>query len=94
MPPWWKLFFGVAVLGQQVLSDVDSNETANTVPPIDDSDIVGGTLAQEPYPYFAHWTVGCGATLIHDDILLSAAHCSVGYGGSNQVSIGSLYRGE
>lgn len=28
------------------------------------------------YPYFAHWSHAmCGATIVHDDILLSAGHC-------------------
>ncbi|CAB9518558.1 Kallikrein 1-related peptidase [Seminavis robusta] len=30
----------------------------------------------EDYPFFAHWMQqGCGASVIHHDILLSAAHC-------------------
>jgi secreted trypsin-like serine protease len=40
--------------------------------------IVGGTpVAVGDYPFFA-WSAGstlCGASLIHEDILLSAAHC-------------------
>jgi hypothetical protein len=29
------------------------------------------------YPYFAHWThAECGATVVHDDILLTAGHVS------------------
>lgn len=27
------------------------------------------------YPFFGHWFRGCGSTLIHSDILLTAAHC-------------------
>jgi hypothetical protein len=38
--------------------------------------IVGGTGApQGKYPYFLQWAWGCGATLIHSDILLTAAQC-------------------
>jgi hypothetical protein len=33
-------------------------------------------VAKEPYPYYALWEVGCGASLVHDDILLTAAHCT------------------
>jgi secreted trypsin-like serine protease len=40
------------------------------------SRIVGGTGApQGKYPYFVQWDRGCGASLIHSDILLTAAHC-------------------
>jgi len=39
------------------------------------SHIVGGQAASpEDYPYFAYG-LGCGATLIRPDVLLSAAHC-------------------
>ena len=39
--------------------------------------IVGGTVATKKYPYlgFPAGTVLCGATLIHSDVLLTAAHC-------------------
>jgi len=37
--------------------------------------IVGGSAARQNYPYFVEWSVGCGASLIHEDIVLSAAHC-------------------
>ena len=39
--------------------------------------IVGGKDADfNEYPFFASWGKSCGATLIHDDILLTAAHVS------------------
>jgi hypothetical protein len=39
--------------------------------------IVGGTQAQRGvYPYYTQWVNGCGASLIHEDIVLSAAHCN------------------
>lgn len=39
--------------------------------------IVGGNQADKgEYPYFVWWTRGCGASLIHDDIILTAAHCN------------------
>ena len=39
--------------------------------------IVGGTQAwRGAYPYFMQLIGGCGASLIHKDILLSAAHCN------------------
>ena len=39
--------------------------------------IVNG-IAADPaeFPFFAQWGSSCGATLIHDDILLTAAHVS------------------
>ena len=38
--------------------------------------IYGGNQAKlGKYPYFTQWR-GCGASLIHEDILLSAAHCN------------------
>ena len=38
--------------------------------------IVGGSTANgNSYPYFIRWG-GCGATLIHPDIALGAAHVS------------------
>ena len=39
--------------------------------------IVGGSPASPgEYPYFIQWG-GCGATLIHNDVALGAAHVSV-----------------
>jgi secreted trypsin-like serine protease len=37
--------------------------------------IIDGVTVKNPYTFFAEWEAGCGATLIHDDILLTAAHC-------------------
>lgn len=40
--------------------------------------IVGGQDADfMEYPFFTSWGRSCGATLIHDDILLTAAHVSL-----------------
>lgn len=40
--------------------------------------IVGGNQAAKGrYPYFVWWSRGCGASHIHDDIILTAAHCNV-----------------
>ena len=39
--------------------------------------IVGGQDADEfEYPWYVSWGRSCGATVIHDDILLTAAHVS------------------
>ena len=41
------------------------------------SRIVGGNQATKgKYPYFVQWERGCGASLIHTDIVLTAAHCN------------------
>jgi trypsin len=40
--------------------------------------IVGGTpviLNRDDYASFGYWDVGCGATLIWEDLMLTAAHC-------------------
>jgi hypothetical protein len=42
-----------------------------------DTRIVGGQdVAPDKYGFFANWDGSCGATVIHDDILLTAAHVS------------------
>ena len=42
-----------------------------------ESRVVGGSNADlNEYPFFTSWGSSCGATLIHDDILLTAAHVS------------------
>lgn len=46
--------------------------------------MVGGSNASaSKYPFFVSWG-GCGATLIHNDIALSAAHCST----KNKATVG------
>jgi hypothetical protein len=37
-------------------------------------DIVGGELSETPFPYFAQLENSCSASLIHDDMLLTAAY--------------------
>ena len=55
-----------------------------------DSRIIGGTVAKTAYPFFALWEVGCGASIIHDDILLTAAHCDLQDIFARRVSLGGL----
>lgn len=56
--------------------------------------IIGGTEVEMPIPYFGFWSAaGCGASLIHDDILLSAAHCDVGTSGTFYLGGLDLYEG-
>lgn len=55
--------------------------------------IVGGQNAeQQEYPYFTGWGRSCGATLIHDDILLTAAHCNPVE--TNQVIVGAYAKAQ
>ncbi|KAG7344253.1 trypsin [Nitzschia inconspicua] len=55
--------------------------------------IVGGVDAPPgEYPFFASWAKSCGASVIHDDILLTAAHC--GPISDDQVVVGAYTRGE
>jgi secreted trypsin-like serine protease len=52
-----------------------------------ESRIVGGTQATPgEYPFFVQWG-GCGASLIHEDIILSATHCN--QIGSDAVLVGA-----
>ena len=56
--------------------------------------IVGGTGApQGKYPYFLQWAWGCGATLIHSDILLTAAQCD-GRNIPTTVIVGAYQNGQ
>lgn len=53
-------------------SDRKLKSTANF-----ETKIVGGSNADRgAYPFFVSWD-GCGASVIHDDLVLSAAHCDV-----------------
>jgi len=56
-----------------------------------ESRIVGGTDAPvNAYPFFVSWS-GCGASLVADDVILSAAHCRGQ--SSNQVTVGQSRKG-
>jgi secreted trypsin-like serine protease len=56
-----------------------------------ESRIVGGNRASPgEYPYFVQWD-GCGASLIHEDVILSAAHCN--QIDSNEVWVGAYLVG-
>jgi trypsin len=60
------------------------------------ANIVGGTnVSSGVYPSYAH-VIGqgilCGATLIHSDILLTAAHCQFAFVYDRRIAIGATLR--
>ena len=57
-----------------------------------ESRIVGGVDAVPgSFPFFGQWTLGCGASLIAPDMLLSAAHCYTRQYGMGRILLGSIY---
>mmetsp|Transcript_16782 Transcript_16782/g.38773 ORF Transcript_16782/g.38773 Transcript_16782/m.38773 type:complete len:482 (+) Transcript_16782:150-1595(+) len=55
--------------------------------------IVGGQNAEyNEYPFYTSWGRSCGATLIHDDFLLTAAHCNPVT--EDQVVVGAYSKGQ
>ena len=80
-------------LQEQQFADTNNND-AHTIRSLGDNDpvqtrIVGGKPAEEDVPYFVQTEMGCAATLIHDDMLLTAAHCDNGDWLNRRVWIGS-----
>jgi len=56
-----------------------------------ESRIVGGSNAPDgAYPFFVSWS-GCGASLVADDVILSAAHCRGQ--STNEVTVGKYRTG-
>ena len=74
--PWSRTSLkGLALLGL-LLAGVAGAQTNEDDDLFIDGRIVGGELAVPgEFPFFAHWG-GCGASLIHDDVILTAAHCA------------------
>jgi secreted trypsin-like serine protease len=57
-----------------VLFALTANVRAYDFPEISPRIVGGRDATKGDYPFFARWSKSCGATVIHDDILLTAAH--------------------
>lgn len=75
---------------QQPPPAASNNSTTSST----NANIVGGVVVAEPekYPYFAIPATGtlCGATLVHEDILITAAHCE-GVFSNKDIFIGATF---
>jgi trypsin len=80
----------LALLSSPSEAKIRGNREAKEVTPPNHR-VVGGNEADSgEYPFYAVWSGGCGASLIHSDILLTAAHCNVIT--SNKVIVGAYER--
>ena len=63
---------------RKLIRDREEDKKAAKAQHMKTSRIIGGNTVTDPdaYHYFAQWDVGCGATMIAPDMLLSAASCS------------------
>jgi trypsin len=53
-----------------------NSDIVTQIEPLLTNRIIGGrSVAADEYPFFVEWSRGCGGTLIHADLVLSAAHC-------------------
>jgi len=88
-----------------VETDLDSNSTPITATTNNNADygvgrrrrtIVGGSSVddEDRYPYFVELEMGCGASLIFENIVLTAAHCVTQNDWDPNLYIGSIWRGE
>lgn len=54
--------------------------------------IVGGYDATPgEFPFFGSWSLGCGASLVSSDMMISAAHCYNGKQGMGRMYLNSIY---
>ena len=71
-------------------ASASSNETSIEIQPR----VVGGVKASaDDYPWFAA-SIGstCGASLVHEDVLLTAAHCDSAFQKGKRVYVGASVR--
>jgi hypothetical protein len=60
-----------------------------------ESRIIGGEdVPWGTYPFFVEWDRGCGGTLIHNDLVLSAAHCYNPRADKKTVWVGGVRAGQ
>jgi secreted trypsin-like serine protease len=88
-----SIFSVIHILSVPILTIAGQHNTTNVTNDARSlqSRIVGGILAKAgDFPSFAIGS-GCGATLIHSDILLTAAHCSGTFKG-NTIRIAGIKR--
>jgi trypsin len=88
------VLFAILICAIALDIDEDESNTLGVVKGRNTANIVGGTPSVV-YPSYAHvigFGVLCGATLIHPDILLTAAHCQSAFTFDRRVAIGATFR--
>lgn len=68
------------------------SDSATVHVPSSFSRVVGGTNSKErAYPWYVQWAIGCGGSMITNDIVLTAGHCIADNPYNDTVWVGSTY---